>query len=158
MKARDERHQVLLSARMRGDGPTFDVSIRNVSSRGMLIRAAAPPKVGSYVEVITDEVSAVGRVTWRNGTSFGIQTRERLPLVKLVFRRAGRPGPAPVPEAIVAAGGGAASVAPQHRGRLLARAIDFGLIAALIVALAVTIGSLAFGALSRPFETIAHHL
>src|SRR5947209_7679319 len=76
VKTRDQRHDVLLGAQMVGCGPTLDVSIRNVSSRGMMIRAAAPPNVGAYIEIIADDVSAVGRVTWRNGTSFGVQTRE----------------------------------------------------------------------------------
>ncbi len=141
---------------MVGCGPTLDVSIRNVSSRGMMIRAAAPPKVGAYIEIIADDVSAVGRVTWRNGTSFGVQTRERVPLVKLVFRRTGRPGPAPVQQAVF--GTAAASVAPRDRGRLLGRAIDFGLVAAFVVALVVMVGSLAFGALARPLEIVSQHL
>ncbi|HEX4739163.1 MAG TPA: PilZ domain-containing protein [Allosphingosinicella sp.] len=157
MKSRAERHRILLSAQMDAGGPVVDVHIRDVSPHGMMIRASTPPRVGTYVEVIAGEVSAVGRVRWTGENCFGIQTRDRIPIVKLVFRGAGKlvrdtAAPDPVPTAV-------AAVAEQHdRSRRLGRVIEFTLAVAAVAGVAFIVGAFAFGTLARPFATISAFL
>ena len=45
-RQREARHDVQLRARMQTDGPLVDVSIRNISSRGMMLESPRPPRVG----------------------------------------------------------------------------------------------------------------
>ena len=135
----------------------MDVHIRNVSAQGMMIDASAPPRVGTYVEVITDQVSAVGRVRWADENCFGIETRDRVPVVKLVFKGAGKlvrdttaPAAAPATAAVIAE--------QRDRSHRLGRFIDFSLVVAAVAGVAFLIGTFAFGTLSRPFATISSFL
>ena len=139
---------------MDAGGPVEDVQVGNVSAHGMMIRASSPPKVGSYVEVIAGDVTAVGRVRWRSENCFGIVTRDRVPVVRLVFRGTGKlvrptsepasaPPAAPAPEAM------------HGRSRVVGRTMEFGLIAAALIAVGALVGGIALGALSAPLATIA---
>lgn len=157
MKARAERHRILLSAQVDAGGPIMNAHIRDVSAHGMMIHAPTPPRVGTYVEVIAGEVSAVGRVRWSGDNCFGIQTRDRIPIVKLVFRGAGKlvrdtADPDRMPIAVAAA-------AEQHdRSRRLGRILDFALIVSAVAGVAFIVGAFAFGTLARPFATISTFL
>jgi hypothetical protein len=142
---------------MDAGGPIVDVRIRDVSAHGMMIHTPTPPRVGTYVEVIAGEVSAVGRVRWTGANCFGIQTRDRIPVVKLVFRGAGklvRDTAAPDPVPAVAA----VALEQQDRSRLLGRAVEFSLVVAAVAGVAFLIGAFAFGTLARPFATISSFL
>src|SRR6185312_1370494 len=107
------------------------------------IHTKTPPRVGTYVEVIAGEVSAVGRVRWTGANCFGIQTRDRIPVVKLVFRGAGKlvrdtAAPDRVPAAAVAA-------AEQHdHSRRLGRLLEFTLAVAAAAGVAFLVGAFAF--------------
>jgi len=78
LKDREPRRQVFFRARMRADGALSDVCIRNISSRGMLLQAAAPPSRGSYVEIFCPRHTIVARVVWVQDRRFGVHTRERM--------------------------------------------------------------------------------
>lgn len=80
MKPRAPRRKVLVGARMRQSAGWDDVQILDLSTRGMQIRATAPPVRGSYVEVRRGHHVIVGRVVWTNGGRAGVATQDRLPV------------------------------------------------------------------------------
>jgi hypothetical protein len=155
LKPRAERHRILLPARLDAGGPIVDVLIRDVSAHGMMIRTSVPPKVGSYVEIIAGEVSAVGRVRWADENCFGIQTRDRIPVVRLVFKGAGKLVRDQAAPAAAQAAAAAQLVEQGESSRLLGRALDFGLVIAAVAAAAFILGAFAFGTLARPFATVS---
>jgi hypothetical protein len=135
---------------MQGDGPLVDVRIRNISSRGMMLEAPDPPRVGAYVELF-GTVTAVGRVVWKDDDSFGISTRDRvnLPVVlgkpEMKSRRSVAKITAPR----------ASRIDTADQSRMLGRAIDFTLIAIAAVALAGLFALIAYGVLSRPLAALS---
>jgi hypothetical protein len=157
LKARGERHQITLPAQIDAGGPIMNVQIRDVSAQGMMIHSRTPLKVGTYVEVITEQANIVGLVRWTGDDCFGIKTRDRVPVVKLVFKGAGKlvrdnkgAMAAPMPNA---------PIAVQHaRSRALGRALDFGFIAVAVIAVALLVGSFALGTLAQPLTTITTYL
>ncbi len=154
MKFRDERHGILVPARLDAGGPIVDVQIRNVSPRGMMVKTSLPLRIGTYVEITTGEVSAVGRVRWSGENCVGIQTCDRVPVVRLVFKGAGKlvrdtPSSNATPATAVPV------VQQADRSRMLGRAIDFALVGIGVVAIALVIAGFAFGTLARPFATVS---
>jgi hypothetical protein len=139
---------------MQSDGPFVDVSVRDISSRGMRIEAPNPPRVGSYVELF-GTVTAVGRVVWKDEQSFGISTRDRVNVPLILGRPEGRPETAE-PKARIAQPRPVAEAA--EGSRRLGRAIDFVLIAIAAVALGGLFALLAYGVLSRPFDALGNLL
>ncbi|MEP9360322.1 PilZ domain-containing protein [Sphingomonas sp. KR3-1] len=89
VRQRDERHSVLIRGRMRAGGPMVDVCIRNVSKNGMMLQAPEAPERGTFVEVRLPDETVVGQVVWASERRFGIRTRDRVPIWRLM----GRPSP-----------------------------------------------------------------
>ena len=87
-RPRENRHKVVLPARMRAGAGQVDVCIRDISSRGMLIQAGVPPARGTYVEILRPGCSVTGRVVWSKHHKFGIQVRERISIPLMLERRA----------------------------------------------------------------------
>jgi hypothetical protein len=151
--AREPRRKVLIRATMRAGGPRTDVCIRDVSARGMLVQASAPPPRGTYVDLDCAGYQIVGVVIWHKERRFGIRTRERInvaalagripPEILIPHRRGSRASP---PAAM--RGGGGAS-------RALAGRMEFALVAAFAAALVAGLGMTVFETLSRPFEAIS---
>lgn len=83
MKAREPRRKVLIRARMCLGIRWSDVCILNISSRGMLLQAAAPPSEGTYVEVRRGSHVIIARVVWTKNHRFGVRTQDPL-VVNLV--------------------------------------------------------------------------
>ena len=153
-KAREDRRKVLIRAGMRAGGPRMDVCIRDISSRGLLIQAAAPPPRGTYVELSCADQLIVGRVIWSKERRFGVESRDRVnvralaggaPAAEAPQRREIRPAPA----AARAAGSG---------DRAFAHAMEYAVIAVFAAALVAALGVTAFETLSRPLENVAAHL
>ncbi|MBO9712783.1 hypothetical protein [Sphingomonas sp.] len=63
---------------MRVDSSCCNVTICNVSSRGLMLRATQAPPRGAYVELMRPGAVTVARVVWSDGVTFGVQTREKL--------------------------------------------------------------------------------
>ena len=87
MISREQRHPVAIAARMRGDHGWADISIRNVSLHGMLIQAERPPPPGAYLEVRLANLFYAVRTVWANGRLFGVRTRERIDLRRMLTDR-----------------------------------------------------------------------
>jgi hypothetical protein len=148
--ARAQRRKVLIRARLRAGGLPMDVCIRDVSARGLLAQASAPPPRGTYVEIDCGRWLIVARVIWRKDRRFGLESRERIDVQALAGGPAAEPaltGPARRP-----ARGGAARA---EAGRMFAGTMQFAVIAAFAVALVAALGATAYETLSRPFANVS---
>jgi hypothetical protein len=147
--AREPRRKVLIRATMRAGGPRTDVCIRDISSRGMMVQAGAPPPRGTFVDLDCAGHQVVGLVIWRRERRFGVQTRDRINVHALAGRIApeilARPSRVARPSAAARAGAGRAST-----GRM-----EFAIVAIFAAALVAALGISAFQALSRPFGAVS---
>lgn len=83
-RSREPRQEVFLRARMQtGDG-WRDVTIRNVSSRGLLGYSSTAPGRGHYVELRYRSFCLVGRVVWSGDDRFGIRLQDALDVPRLL--------------------------------------------------------------------------
>jgi hypothetical protein len=150
-RQREPRHDVQLRARMQADGPFIDVSIRNISSRGMLLESPNPPRVGEYVELF-GTVTAVGRVVWKDENSFGISTRDRVNVPLILGRPEGRPERAqPQLKSSIRKKDYAEAAEGSRR---LGRAMDFAVIALATASFGAFFALLAYGVLSQPLDAL----
>lgn len=151
--AREARRKVLIRARMRADGLPMDVCIRDVSTRGMLLQASAPPPRGTYVEIDCGTCQFVARVIWRKDRRFGLESRERINVHAL----AGGPLPAVAPSQPARRRAGPGKSLAQG-GRIFAGTMEFAVIAAFALVLVAALGATAFETLSRPFANVSSTL
>lgn len=156
-KTREERRNLVLPARLRDDAGWRDVTICNVSSRGLMAKCAAPPPKGAFVEVRHRSTCIVGQVRWAQGMRFGLRTQDRIDVIGLI---AGKAAAAP--------GGNdrrAVERPPQRtpemaaeRSRVVARAINWSIAAVTIAAAVGLVASMASTALRKPLERVEHAL
>jgi hypothetical protein len=92
LKPREERRNVVLEARLRGDRGWGQACILNLSSRGLLVYSDAPANPGSYVEIRRGEPVIVARVVWRRSNRIGLSSREKLQLGEMVSGTAASAG------------------------------------------------------------------
>lgn len=128
MKPREPRRNVMIKARMRAGGSWSDTCILNLSSRGMLLRSAASPGCGSYLEIRRGNHIFVARVVWSGPDRFGVQTQDYVPVDSL----AQNPDRAPpiAPAAVTGVGEcratcRAAQLA-HEKSRIAGRIVEFG--------------------------------
>jgi len=72
MKAREQRRRVATKARMRTNAGWSDVTISDISSRGMGLRSSRTPCRGEYIELCRHHHKLVGRVMWQDDDRFGV--------------------------------------------------------------------------------------
>ncbi len=75
MKQREPRRKVLVRARMRCGTGWGDVTIHNMSSRGLLATAPEEHRTGEVIEIRRIHQIIVGRIVWQNGPFFGVRTQ-----------------------------------------------------------------------------------
>ena len=150
-RQREPRHEVQLRARMQTDGPLTDVSIRNISSRGMLLESPRPPRVGEYVELF-GTVTAVGRVVWKDDNSFGISTRDRVNVPLILGRPEGKPERAePKAKSTIRRKD---FVEAAEGSRRMSRAVEFVVVAFATVAFGSLFALIAYGVLAAPLDAL----
>ena len=93
-KAREPRRKVLLHGRMQAGDNWVNVTIHNVSSRGLMGQCASRVERGNYVDIRHRSQVIVGRVVWTQRGRFGLRTRDPIDLADLI----GEPAPALVGE------------------------------------------------------------
>jgi len=167
MRPREPRHAVLMQGRMRHDGARADVCVRNISSRGMLLQAAAPPARGSYVEIFLSGHTIVGRVVWTKDRRFGIQTQQRMNIDAIV-RAAALNGCRPAPETAAPAIARRPSAPTKptvadverraERSRWFAAAFEFACIVGCSAAAATITMGVVVETFASPMQTIGSHL
>jgi hypothetical protein len=147
-KSREQRRIVMVKARMRVSADWVEVTICNVSSRGLMAKCADPPAKGSYIELRQRGARIIGRVAWAQGLRFGIRTQDRIDLAALLAepalkgvraQREQRIEPRKAPPIPVALH----PTAQFERSRLLARASEWG---AIVGISALAVGHLAASA------------
>jgi hypothetical protein len=90
-RSREQRVTAFFNARMRADDGWSDVTICNVSSRGLMAKRDASPAKGSYVEIWHQNVCIVGHVRWSQGGRFGIRSQNKIDISALVNSAPARP-------------------------------------------------------------------
>lgn len=150
--AREPRRKVMIRAVMRAGGPRTDVCVRDISSRGMMLQAGAPPPRGTFVELDCAGHQIVGLVIWRRERRFGIQTRDRINVHALANRL---PAEALVPPRPATRHGPRAAARATNASRTLGGRMEFALVALFAAALVAALGVTAFQTLSRPFDAIS---
>jgi hypothetical protein len=163
VRARETRRKVLIRARMRSGRGWHDVTIRNISSRGMLVQTAAGQGRGSYVEIRRGRHVIVGRVVWTSGNNFGLHTQDPVAVNDVIAE----------PDMSSTSYAKASKAQPSYerrsayrhtertrlddradRSRRLARVGEFASTAALAALLVGFAGTAAASALSKPMATI----
>lgn len=158
LKTREDRRKTFLRARMRTDRGWCDVTIGNVSSRGLLLHCIAPMERNSFIEVRHRHVCIVGRIVWVGGSHCGVRTQDIIEIEELLSqappqrRRAGterRFTPrsiAPPPRAT------AEAVADDSRR--IARLFDWSVMALAAGGAALFVAQSAWGALGAPLARV----
>jgi hypothetical protein len=136
-----------------------DITILNISSRGLMARTTDVPAARSYVEIRRGpSTTIVGKVVWHDSRHFGIRTQDRIGIDMLgdgcsaarqytsVERRA-RPRSNQTDPADAFA-----------RSRHKAALFQFAILSLAGIAGAIVIGSTVMNVLGRPFAIIAQQL
>ncbi len=152
---------------MRTDGAWADVCIRDISSRGLLLQAAAAPERGNYIEIFRAGHIIIGRVVWKKDRRFGVQAQDRLniealvqqPLLSSHDRRVAATRQELSDRRSSPRHPGAAGImARVDQSQRISAAIQFGVIAMFGAFAAMTAVSLVGEALSVPLASISSHL
>jgi hypothetical protein len=129
LKPREERRKTFLRARMRSERGWADVTIANVSSRGLMLQCVAPVERNSFIEVRYCNVCIVGRVVWVGGWRCGVRTQDALDMAALLSqspaqkRKPGVERRATARAQVAAPRGGIGEI--SDRSRRFARAFDW---------------------------------
>lgn len=83
-KPREERRKTILRARLRSDHGWSDVTIGNVSSRGLMLHCATSLPRNSFIEVRHRSVCVVGRIVWSQGVKCGVRTQDAVDISALL--------------------------------------------------------------------------
>ena len=77
---------MLIPARLKQDAGWFDICIRDISPKGLLVQGASPPRRGSYVEIRRGAHVIVAKVAWAKDQQFGLTTQDIVPVDALIHR------------------------------------------------------------------------
>lgn len=125
---------------MRTGASWHDVCILNISARGLLLQAAAPPERGTYLEVRRGQHEILARVVWSKNQRFGVRTQDVLAIDEII-RCADQPAPAVKRSSdgvFVDRRTARRSTAQRHEdSRMLSRAIEFGVLGLFAASAAV---------------------
>lgn len=65
-----------IGVRVRTDSGWVDATVRNVSSRGMMLHSLQPLRRNQFVEIMRGRARVVGRIVWSDDTGFGLQAQD----------------------------------------------------------------------------------
>jgi hypothetical protein len=153
MKAREPRHKVLVRARMYAGGGWHDTCILNVSSRGLLLQAAAPPVKGTYLEIRRGPVTIMARVMWTKSHRFGVKTQDLVRL-EAITPEAPTPTPGQVDRRNDRRSKPGARLSEHDSSRQRGRLIEYGFAAALAAAGAGMVASEVAAVLGAPIRNV----
>ena len=74
----ETRVRALVRAQIRDNMGTRDCCVIDVSTRGLLVTAARPPRRGDFVEVRIGRNTIVGHVKWSGDRRFGVALQDRI--------------------------------------------------------------------------------
>jgi hypothetical protein len=156
-QGRSPRTTIHLSARLRDNNGWSEVTIRNVSPRGLLLHGAGLPRRGAFIELQSDRIAIVGEVRWSIGGRCGVRVRENIDVDRLLGRTPCESrGTAPK---LVSARVRSVDAAARAAGsQMAARLIDALLLTGAVIVGAFLIGGMVAAFLARPFGQLAAHL
>jgi hypothetical protein len=94
VKPREVRRTTFLRARIRTAHGWSDVTIGNVSSRGLMLQAGASLQRNCFIEIRHGNACIVGRIVWARGVKCGVRTQDAVDIAALLSRaRAARATP-----------------------------------------------------------------
>ena len=144
---------------MRCGAEWSDVSIHNMSSRGLLASAAVACPRGTVIEIRRIDHVIVGRVVWQKDSYFGVRTQDRIDIDGIVAARPPLHKPTRGNDDRRTAQRPSLSVVDRaDRSRRFARAFQFGMMIAVVGAAALLMASEIGAILSRPFATVGAYL
>lgn len=162
-KAREERRALLLSARMLAEQGWRDVTVCNVSSRGMMLRSEDPPDRNAFVEIRHRNACIVGRVIWSRGTCFGIRTQDRVDLCELLSQSPPAPRKLDVERRLSPRSESPSlfqmrALPLEDSSRVFARLLDWCAIVFAVALGAIFVADIASEALQEPLGEVRHAL
>jgi hypothetical protein len=157
LRTREQRRAILLKARLHGDEGWSDVTICNVSSRGLMVECPNPPSKGAFVELRRGACCIVGHVRWSRAGQFGLRSQDRIDLAALAAdpqlsanrndrrsmarERAVQAQPVPIE-------------AKAEHSRQIARALNWIVMAVVGVAAALLVAQAALSVLGDPLRQV----
>lgn len=83
-RPREDRKTVRIGVRVRTDAGWIDATVRNVSSRGLMLHSIEPLHRNQFVEITRGRTRVVGRVVWSDDTNFGLQAQDAVDISALL--------------------------------------------------------------------------
>lgn len=77
---------VRINVRVRTDDGWMDATVRNVSSRGMMLHSLQPLRRNQVVEIARGRSRVIGRVVWNNEAACGLQAQDRVDIEGLLAK------------------------------------------------------------------------
>ncbi|WP_344695195.1 PilZ domain-containing protein [Sphingomonas rosea] len=156
-RPRAPRRKLYLPVRMRSGAAWADVCLLDLSTRGLQVKCPRTPPTGSYIEVRRGRHVIVARVVWTKKDRFGALTQDAVPVDAVAAdrdetataasdnaqaqERRLHPRPSSVAEAF-------------EQSRFAGRAIEFGLVLAGIVGVAMFGASVVGDAIGTPIHAV----
>jgi hypothetical protein len=158
IRPRETRKTVCIGVRVRTDAGCIDATVRNVSTRGMMLQSVEPLQRNQFVEITRGRTRVVGRVVWSDDASFGLLAQDAVDITGLlqqpgaVAARVKVPG-SPLPD-FAAPVRSYVALDSATSSRLIARAMELAIIVLAFASLGVlTLGS-ALEAAEQPLEKV----
>ena len=138
----------MLSARIRIGAAWNDVSILNISPRGLSMQASAPPPRGTYLEIRRGEHEIMACVMWASHHRFGVRTQDVLLVDDIIHQRSTAET---APAAAMPDRRPSWRTAERHEtSRMMSRAMEFAIVAVFAASAAVVTFGIVAEALQRP--------
>jgi hypothetical protein len=158
-KPREPRQVVLVTCRMRYDSGWADMTICNLSSRGLMAKCADPPPRGTFVEVRRGTVCVVGQVRWAYGGRIGIRAQEQIDILGLLGKAPAAQSPGANERRLGPRGhdhgkSREPSDAAEERSRRWARRFDWIVVATVGIISAGVLVAQVHSILSAPFTQV----
>jgi hypothetical protein len=155
-KQRPNRRQAILRIRVRDDTGWSDLTICNISERGMMLRAGRVPVRGAIIEIRAGTTLVIGEVRWSAAGRCGVRSQEPIDVEALLT--GGQPKCQTDGPRLIERPAQVRTVDPRaalERSRVLGRLIDHGLTVALVLIGVGVLTMLVSDVLSMPFQRLA---
>lgn len=157
MRKRDPRIATRARARLKHGMTWSDVTVRNISRRGLMLEAANPPACGTFVELRRGNSVVIGQVRWVQDNRCGLLAQDRIdPTAFLAARdapQAWRPGDAD--RRVMPRATGGRGLAPSQAAARVGQWLG---VTAITLFGAYAIVSVAHTALARPIAQVERAL
>lgn len=157
---REDRKTVRIGVRVRTDDGWVDATIRNVSSRGMMLHSLQPLRRNQFVEIARGRSRVVGRIVWSDDMACGLRARDVVDISALLAQPQGGGAERP-PERRAAARPAASAPARAYvaidrsdRSRLIGYAMEKAAVVLVFASVSVLAVTSALEAAEKPLEEV----